>query len=194
MAAPFKIGEVVNGWTIMSSSDNHRTRDCKCPYCGTIKRLRSCNVRKTKSCGCRWRTNAKCGKDNHLWRGCGDISGAVFSRYKFGAEIRKLTFNVTIEYVWELYLRQKAKCALTGSPITLPKTSRSYSRGESTASLDRIDSSRGYEIGNVRWLHKGVNIMKSNICDDDFIRICKKVARFSSKRSVTNSDNHSHSV
>lgn len=46
-----------------------------------------------------------------------------------------------------------------------------------TASLDRIDSSRGYEIDNIQWVHKDVNKMKMGLSQNEFIDICKIISK-----------------
>lgn len=43
-------------------------------------------------------------------------------------------------------------------------------------SLDRIDSSRGYEVGNVQWVTKYVNWAKNDLSQEDFINLCIAVA------------------
>ena len=45
-----------------------------------------------------------------------------------------------------------------------------------TASLDRIDSTKGYFIENVQWVHKYVNIMKWHTANQEFIEWCKLIA------------------
>ena len=45
-----------------------------------------------------------------------------------------------------------------------------------TASLDRIDSNKGYIKGNVQWVHKDVNTMKMDHTQEEFIKICTMVA------------------
>ena len=45
-----------------------------------------------------------------------------------------------------------------------------------TASLDRIDSSKGYIQGNIQWVHKRINQMKWDSEENDFINWCKLVA------------------
>ena len=46
-----------------------------------------------------------------------------------------------------------------------------------TASLDRIDSSKGYIEGNVQWVHKRVNLMKGNMSTENFIEWCNLVVK-----------------
>jgi hypothetical protein len=47
---------------------------------------------------------------------------------------------------------------------------------EHTASLDRIDSSKGYCEDNVQWVHKDINRMKNTFDQDYFISLCKLIA------------------
>lgn len=89
---------------------------------------------------------------------------------------RQLEFDLTGDYLWELFLFQNKKCALSNMDIGFPKTWGPKSKTEITASLDRIDSGKGYIIGNVQWLHKTINIMKMDMSDTQFITFCKMVA------------------
>jgi hypothetical protein len=49
-----------------------------------------------------------------------------------------------------------------------------------TASLDRIDSDKGYAEDNVQWVHKKINSMKQTMRDELFIEMCKRVAAHNS--------------
>lgn len=50
--------------------------------------------------------------------------------------------------------------------------------GESiTASLDRIDNKLPYQIGNLQWVHKNVNIMKRNLTHEQFVGVCRLVVK-----------------
>lgn len=87
--------------------------------------------------------------------------------YRVGAEQRGHTWSVDPEYLWKVWLAQDGRCAYTGWELA---------HGES-ASLDRIDSSIGYEVGNVQWLHKEVNWMKGTFAPSRFLEICSAVAK-----------------
>ena len=41
--------------------------------------------------------------------------------------------------------------------------------------LDRIDSKLGYIKGNVQWLHRDVNKIKSNLPEDYLFNLCGKI-------------------
>lgn len=123
----------------------------------------------TTSCGC---LVTRRGANHPKWKGCGDISSSQWSHTKRAAEVRDIAFNITIEEAWGLYLKQDGKCALTGVPIHL----RRHRMESPTASLDRIDSQKAYQLDNVQWLHKRVNLVKRDLPQLDFIALCHSVA------------------
>lgn len=53
--------------------------------------------------------------------------------------------------------------------------SKDWNMSHGTASLDRIDSSKGYIEGNVQWVHKYVNVMKWDFSMEEFLDICRKI-------------------
>lgn len=126
--------------------------ECECE-CGNSKiaNTHHLTIGIVKSCGCLRKT------------GFGDITGSHFANIKKHAEIRKLIFEIEIEKIWNLFLTQNRKCALSGVDLVFDKI-----RGKTTASLDRIDSSKGYVEGNVQWVHKDVNRMKTNFPESEF--------------------------
>ena len=71
----------------------------------------------------------------------------------------------------DLFVTQGGKCALTGWDISFTKTEVAGR----TASLDRIDSSKGYTKDNVQWVHKLANRAKVNLSDSDFYLMCKAI-------------------
>lgn len=85
---------------------------------------------------------------------------------------RNLAIDITLEGIWDMYIGQDRKCALSGLPIYFGETGTC----PTTASLDRIDSSKGYIKGNVQWVHKRINIMKNRFSQDEFVAFCRAVA------------------
>ena len=106
-------------------------------------------------------------QDNGNWKGYGEISGEVIHRIRTGAVSRAIEVDVNLEDLNALWLSQGRRCALTGLRLALLET----------ASLDRIDSGRGYVNGNVQWVHKHVNKMKNDLPESVFIEMCKAVAK-----------------
>jgi hypothetical protein len=113
-----------------------------------------------------------------------DIYGSRWSLWRISAEKRGLKFSITPKYAWTIFEQQKRACALSGQPIQF---GNAWNKSCS-ASLDRIDSSKGYIRGNIQWLHKDVNIMKRELSDEQFINICQQVVthrKATDKRSVS---------
>jgi hypothetical protein len=142
---------------------------CKCD-CGNICSLNTGTItaKGQKSCGCH--VTKKWAGDSY--NKVGQISGRLWRTIYNGALSRGIYFNITPNYCWNLFVTQNGKCALSGIELCFAKNSRDYS---STASLDRIDSSKGYIEGNVQWVHKHVNIMKNKFTEQYFINLCQKI-------------------
>lgn len=118
---------------------------------------------------CRKKGNRKSGNQNKKWRGYGEISLTHFSQIRNSAKSRKLEFNISIKQMWDRFLDQDRKCALTGQELSFPSA---YTRRDGTASLDRIDSNQGYIPHNIQWVHKQINISKQKMSDTEFITLC----------------------
>jgi hypothetical protein len=76
--------------------------------------------------------------------------------------------------VWDLFLKQDRRCALSGVVLCFCPTRKE--KHLTTASLDRINSNDGYIAGNVQWIHKDLNKMKSDFSEDRFIELCGLVS------------------
>ena len=151
---------------------------CLCD-CGNTHEAFATHLRRglITHCGCTPHRGAK----HHQWTGVGEISsGFWYDHVVRSANGSKLNnrerkpkeLTLTIEEAWNLFLEQDRKCALSGIELTFPIA---YKDKSWTASLDRIDSSKGYVLGNVQWVHKDVNIMKNKFDNQHFINICKKI-------------------
>jgi hypothetical protein len=116
---------------------------------------------------------------NSNWKGYGDLSGDHWRRIQQGASSRNLELNITIEDAWNVYLKQNGKCAISGVDIMLRGQeigiSSKYVHEKTTASLDRIDSSKGYTIDNIQWIHKDLNQMKSDRTMETFLYWIKTI-------------------
>lgn len=154
--------------------------ECLCD-CGktAIRPLHNLTNKITVSCGC---LAHRIGKDNPCFIGYEGISGKFFNHIKRtangGTNKRKRLckeFDVDIEFLWKLYLKQNKKCSLSGIAIEFD-IKKGMNNGN--CSLDRIDSSKGYTEDNVQWVHKKVNIMKNNFDQNEFIDICKSISKF----------------
>lgn len=147
---------------------------CTCHNCGKTgyKTLKSSLKRgATTSCGCRRDHYEKnYGSNSVQFTGYKEIHGGKWTKLRTRAQRRGHSFELTIEDAWDLYEQQGRKCAMTNMPIHFKSR-----ECECTASLDRIDCSLGYQIGNVQWVHKDVNIMRNVYSIGYFLDICCKV-------------------
>lgn len=94
------------------------------------------------------------------------------------AKKRNIEFNVTKEYCWGIFEKQQYKCAITGLDLCM---CYQFSSKNQTASLDRIDNSKGYIEGNLQWVHKDINRMKWCHSEEYFKKMCRLVVEFEEK-------------
>ena len=119
-------------------------------------------------------------KPRTSWKGYELISLSYFSQIKRGAETRGLPLEITIEDIWNQFTKQNGLCALTGKEIFF--TSRVNNKtSKQTASLDRIDSSKGYTKDNIQWVHKDINVFKMDLSEEKLLSMCREI--------VTHADN-----
>jgi transcription initiation factor TFIIIB Brf1 subunit/transcription initiation factor TFIIB len=94
-----------------------------------------------------------------------------------GGRDRGYAWDLTIEYLWDMYLSQDKKCALSGVEIGWSERRLTPTASlTATASIDRIDNTEGYIKGNVQLVHKDVNFMKQQFDQEYFINMCKAIA------------------
>ena len=141
---------------------------CECS-CGGTKIATSSHLSKgnVKSCGC---LQKMIGANNPAWTGYKELTGKYFSNIRQGAKQRKLDFLITKKELWDLYIEQDKKCALTNVELTLPNGNTKNL--EYDGSIDRLDSNKGYIIENLQWVWHKINRLKNNYDQDDFIYVC----------------------
>lgn len=151
---------------------------CECE-CGNIINVKRSSLvyGKTKSCGCL--KESLTGSNHHAWKGFGNIPGGFISKYKNHAKRRGIPFILSLSYLDNLFQKQNGKCALTGKLLSFENYGY---KNYANASLDRIDSSKGYIEGNVQWLDKDVNFMKQSLSQEKFIQLCTEVVEFNNAK------------
>lgn len=107
------------------------------------------------------------------WKGYNEIPQTFIGNIKRNAKHRNIIFNITIEDIWNLYIKQNRKCALSGLEVKFQPQ---------TASVDRINNSLGYCFDNIQLLHKDVNIMKWKYDQSQFINWCNKISKFQNNK------------
>lgn len=148
-------------------------RWCKsCPACGVeqdylrrnyaiqsfllAKECKSCSNKKTENCH----------RGMH-----GPVRTSWVQKFRIQAELRNIEWSLDAHQIYELYKEQGGVCALSCVPIGWADVGQLH-----TASIDRVDSSKGYALGNVQLLHKDVNMMKQSFSQSQFLSWCKLIA------------------
>lgn len=157
--------------------NGHIRYKCICD-CGNIANILGTHLIQgnSKSCGC----SVPTGRNHKQWNGFGEISGGFWYDHIIKSSLgtksrRAIEVLIDVEYGWNLFLKQDKKCALSGEILFFPKKHKDKFW---TASLDRIDSLKGYIEGNVQWVHKDINMMKRIYNNNYFIQTCIKIAKF----------------
>ncbi len=167
------IGEIFGNWEVISEAKSNKSGirvlcRCKCENKTEAEiSLVALKHGNTKNCGCSITRNGKTHKVNR------NIPYIMFYSMKHGAMKRNLEFNINQEQIWDLFLKQDKKCAISGLELIINRNVRNCKY--STASLDRIDSDRGYVIDNIQWVHKRINKLKSDFTEEEFFYWIDKI-------------------
>ena len=92
------------------------------------------------------------------------------------AKRRFKEFNISLNDMktqWEL---QNGICPYSGFTLELPLGIKKLHHS-TRASLDRIDSSKGYIVGNIQFVSTLINFMKSDLSEDEIIDFRDKIVK-----------------
>jgi hypothetical protein len=172
----FPIG---NGKILKNGNRHYGKWFCRC-NCGLEKNVYTVHLLSGHSTKCR-----KCSEGKFKYK----IPSTMLTRIRWSAQLRNIEINLGSNREMNLYLysmlnEQKFCCALSGLPISIAFTNKENKRGSSTASLDRIDSSKGYIPGNVQWVHKDINKLKMNLSENKLIELCEIISTFQKNKKI----------
>jgi len=107
-----------------------------------------------------------------------DLKSRLF--YQLSQVIRQKTVfvgeDVTPDYLLRLWKSQEGKCPYTGEELVLKKHRKRGDKLPYQASIDRIDSSKGYVRGNIEFVSLMANYAKNTWSKEQLIEFFKKVA------------------
>ena len=164
------IGDKYKHWTVLEgpSINNYNCIiwKCKCD-CGNTRWIQGNELTNPNKCfECQQCAAQKRGDKVTLSNGrVGELTLTRYTKLKNSAKHRKIQFEVSMEFLWTLFLSQNRVCAITGD----------YIKSIKEASLDRIDSTRGYSEDNVQWVTYRANISKHTMSMSELYKFCKKV-------------------
>jgi hypothetical protein len=162
-----------------------------CRKCGEIKSVLSFNKDKTKKFGiggeckpCASKTAHEYYAKNstHIKKRVSKYSESylpkqhrdVISRLKnlcTKAKNRTKEFNLIDLDLLDLWDKQDGRCAYTKLPLLA--TANQFN----TVSLDRVDSSKGYVVGNIQLVCSAINKMKQEYTEEMFLLFCLLVTQ-----------------
>ncbi len=119
----------------------------------------------------------------NLRRGSNKDPFSPFRYFMRKANSRKYETDLDLPYLKALWEKQGGFCPLTGTKMGLPESGREWERDKGNPwkpSLDRIDSSKGYFKGNVRYIVCIANLCKNSWSDDVVVEFCQRVSRVGS--------------
>ena len=175
-------GQRFGKWIALENRQTGKTKVLVRCKCGLEKEVSASHLICSASRGCRKCRNVPSGNQSSAWKGQGQIPAKFFWRVWNGAKERGILFELNIIEAAEVFDKQNGKCALTGRHLTFGTRANNITESKyyenTTASLDRMDSTKGYIVGNVQWVHKSVNMAKYTLSQHEFIELCREVAEY----------------
>lgn len=131
-------------------------------------------------CSCTYwnRLKPRKGNPESLKKGSSLDKFSPFRYFLNKSKHRNKENNLDLEYLKDLWEQQQGLCALSGKKLELPTNSGAWNkqtRDPWKPSLDRIDNSRGYIKGNVRFVCVAANIAKQTWPDAVLIELCVSI-------------------
>jgi len=105
-----------------------------------------------------------------------NVMNYILNKAKRRAKKNNFKFNLTIIFLEELLIKQNNLCAISNIPIKINRE-REKTIIYETASIDRIDSNKGYVKGNVQFVALGINYMKRNFSNEEAIKMINLILK-----------------
>jgi|694.fasta_scaffold08789_13 hypothetical protein len=83
--------------------------------------------------------------------------------------------NVNCQYLKDLWEKQNGICPFTHKKLDLRTHSKDSLKNPYSASIDRIDNTKGYIEGNIRFVALIYNYARNTFSDDEVMDFCKNV-------------------
>jgi hypothetical protein len=177
---------------------NMKTIKVKCEYCKKEVEKPTKEVNRSKKLHRKFFCNNSCGashRNEHMpseyWKTC--KTTLIFKSHagnrldefspfrpflsKSRASNQRHQMSLTPQQLKKIWEKQNGTCPYTGIKMVLPRTTLENHRTHSLkkASIDRIDSSKGYIDGNVEFVCMAVNLAKRDHTKEDMISFFKEI-------------------
>lgn len=174
---------------------NRKLIEFKCDYCDCVSEKPITEYNRniklgrhnfcSRSCACSYANKHRKGCSNaqkqHLLSIC-DNHKDCYSPFRYIYRNIKRRFkecNITLQNLKDLWEQQNGICPYTGIKLVLP----TYSKNSiyfNLASLDRIDSNKGYIVGNIQFVSLPINLLKNTQSSIDVKRFLKQISFYTS--------------
>lgn len=91
---------------------------------------------------------------------------------KLRAETKNIPFNITKEFLKELWDKQNGLCAISGIKMTYEMD---LGRIPTNISIDQINPKEGYTQNNIQLIYMAVNQMKSDLSMEQLYEFCRAI-------------------
>ena len=174
------VGDKYKHWTVIEGpkTNNYNCIIWKCQCdCGNTRWIQGNELSNPNKCfECQQCASIRRIKKQTLSNGrVGDLTLTRYTKLKKSAKNRGISFEVSIEFLWNLFISQKQICAITGD----------YMKSIKKASLDRIDSNKNYTEDNVQLVTYQANVSKHIMSMDSLYEFCKKVLNHANQQPST---------
>ena len=155
----------------------------------TIIKCVECGI-KFKKATSEVKRNKKLGRNNFCCLSCASIYGNalktdidkslrefryLFKRSKRRAKIKKLQFDIDIPYLKTIWDKQLGKCVYSKVQLKLPLSTDITMDHIYHASLDKIDSTKGYIKGNIQFVSISINYMKHTLTHVETLKLIELI-------------------
>jgi len=168
-------GQVFGRLTVIKKSNNknkcnHIYWECIC-ICGKLKTVSGTNLRlgNVKSCGCLLSDITKKMRRDELSKRIGySAKSRTFNQYRSVAKQKNREFILTKNQFLEIVVKDCFYCGSSPSNTSKPASKVIANKSFNYNGIDRIDSSKGYVIGNIVPCCKICNIAKRDMTLEKF--------------------------
>lgn len=152
---------------------------CQCDNCGTEFQKPQSEIYRNNKLGRKNFCSRTCVGKNNV-KNFGDVKNKYdilkhssnrkneYTKFKYHFRNilkRNKEIDVTIEDLKQIWEKQKGICPYLGIELELSSYSKIKKNPISSASLDRIDSKKGYIKGNIQWISRAMNLLKNDMSD-----------------------------
>lgn len=163
----------------------------RCKKCNTIASKISRSKKSKKQIQKEYRKRAEYYKEQARKGNLKAIIQHKLSGYRGIAKKKNVPFDITVDYLIELFKKQKGFCYYTNKKMTVATRK---GKGHRTTlftdpnhfSLNRLEPKKGYAKGNLVWCTWQINTTKNQFTEEQFYRHCKKILEMKNKREKEN--------